>query len=115
MFVSILLSIGIVDNMLGHLNKLSELEASDLCIYIPMTIFMGVVLFSFACAIRREWMAHYRTLFCAVKEGRDPDLPDRARLAEMRRTVLTWGQEKGYVCYDRENQCWKLNEQRFDK
>ena len=41
MFVSILLSIGIVDNMLGHLNKLSELEASDLYIYIPMTIFMG--------------------------------------------------------------------------
>ena len=119
MFVSILLSIGIVDNMLSPLSEVSKVDASigasDLCIYIPMTIFMGVVLFSFACAIRREWMAHYRTLFCAVKEGRDPDLSDRARLAEMRRTILAWGQEKGYVCYDRENQCWKLNEQRFDK
>ena len=85
---------------------------SFLCVRIPMTILIGFVFFLFANAIRREWMPHYRALACALKEGRDPDLSDRVRLAEMRRAVLGWGVSSGYVRYDREWGVWRLNAQK---
>ena len=117
MFLGMLLMMGVVGNMLGRLDGTRELDVSfqgaavpNLYVHIPMTIFVGIVFFTFAWPIRREWMAHYRALTEAMKEGRDPDLSDRARLAEMRRTILSWGQEKGYVRYDREERCWKPNE-----
>ena len=85
---------------------------SFLCVRIPMTILMTFVFFLFANAIRREWMPHYRELILALKEGRDPDLSDRARMAEMRRTVLGWGVNSGYVRYDRDRGVWLLNAQK---
>ena len=39
-------------------------------------------------------MVCYRELVRALKDGRDPDLSDRARLAEMRRVVLGWARKK---------------------
>ncbi|WP_299300238.1 hypothetical protein [uncultured Fretibacterium sp.] len=56
----------------------------------------------------RKWITHYRTLSRALKEGRDPDLCDRARMEEMRRTILGWAWNSGYVRYDREKG-WRLN------
>ena len=60
----------------------------------------------------KEWRTHYRTLSRALSEGRDPDLSDRARMAEMRRTVLGWGVNSGYVRYDRDRGVWQLNAQK---
>ena len=51
---------------------------------------------------------YYRTLSRALREGRDPDLCDRARMGEMRRTILGWAWNSGYVRYDREKG-WRLN------
>ena len=51
---------------------------------------------------------HYRTLSRALSEGRDPDLCDRARMEEMRWTILGWAWNSGYVRYDREKG-WRLN------
>ena len=56
----------------------------------------------------KEWRMHYRTLSRALSEGRDPDLCDRARMEEMRRTILGWAWNSGYVRYDREKG-WRLN------
>ena len=56
----------------------------------------------------RKWITHYRTLSRALSEGRDPDLCDRARMGEMRRTILGWAWNSGYVRYDREKG-WRLN------
>ena len=83
---------------------------SDPGLYVRVAaiLFVGIVLFPFVRDIHREWMAHYRALAAALEEHRDPDLSDRARLAEMRRTVLGWAREKGYVGYDREARCWRL-------
>ena len=75
---------------------------------VAAILFVGIVLFPFVRDIHREWTAHYRALIAALEEHRDPDLSDRARLAEMRRTVLGWAREKGYVSYDREARCWRL-------
>ena len=61
-----------------------------------------------AYGVCREWMKHYRILSRALKEGRDPDLSDRARIGEMRRTILGWAWNSGYVRYDREKG-WRLN------
>ena len=77
-----------------------------------MMVLFCVVFFFFANAIRREWMPHCRELILALKEGRDPDLSDRARMAEMRRTVLGWGVNSGYVRYDRDRGVWQLNAQK---
>ena len=71
-------------------------------------LFTGTVFLPFAWSIRREWMVCYRELVCALRDGRDPDLSDRARLAEMRRTILGWAWNSGYVRYDREKG-WRLN------
>lgn len=83
---------------------------SDLGLYarVAAILFVGIVLFPFVRDIHREWMAHYRALAAALEEHRDPDLSDRARLAEMRRTVLGWARENGCVSYDREARCWRL-------
>ncbi len=77
-----------------------------------MMVLFCVVFFFFANAIRREWMPHCRELILALKEGQDPDLSDRARMAEMRRTVLGWGVNSGYVRYDRDRGVWQLNAQK---
>jgi len=53
-------------------------------------------------------MVRYRERVRALKDGRDPDLSDRARLAEMRRVVLGWALEKSLVHYDRASGAWKL-------
>jgi hypothetical protein len=74
-----------------------------------MMLFTGTVFLPFACSIRREWMVRYRELIRALKDGRDPDLSDRARLAEMRLAVLGWAQEKGLVHYDWESGAWELS------
>ena len=79
-----------------------------LWVRIPIVLFICAVFLPFACSIRREWMARYRELVRALKDGRDPDLSDRARLAEMRRVVLGWAQEKSLVHYDRASGVWKL-------
>ncbi|RRD64005.1 hypothetical protein [Fretibacterium sp. OH1220_COT-178] len=53
----------------------------------------------------RVWISHYRVLAAALKGGRDADLADRVRMEEMRRTVLGWAWNSGYVRYaDR----WRL-------
>jgi len=59
-----------------------------------------------------EGTPHSGELILALKEGRDPDLSDRARMAEMRRTVLGWGVNSGYVRYDRDRGVWQLNAQK---
>ena len=61
-----------------------------------------------AYGVCKEWITHYRTLSRALSERRDPDLCDRARMAEMRRTILGWAWNSGYVRYDREKG-WRLN------
>ena len=80
----------------------------DLCIRSITLFFVCAVFLPFAWSIRREWMARYRELVRALKDGRDPDLSDRARLAEMRRVVLGWALEKSLVHYDRASGAWKL-------
>lgn len=79
-----------------------------LCIRSITLFFVCAVFLPFAWAIRREWMARYRELVRALKECRDPDLADRARLAEMRRAVLGWAREKSLVHYDRNAGAWRL-------
>ena len=79
-----------------------------LWVRIPIALFICTVFLPFAWSLRREWMARYRELVCALKDGRNPDLSDRVRLAEMRRTILGWAQEKGLVYYDWESGAWKL-------
>ena len=74
-----------------------------------MMLFTGTVFLPFAWSIRREWMVCYRELVCALRDGRDPDLSDRARLAEMRLAVLGWAQKKGLVHYDWESGVWELS------
>ena len=80
----------------------------NLCIRSITLFFVCAVFLPFAWTIRREWMARYRELVCALRDGRDPDLSDRARLAEMRRVVLGWAREKSLVHYDRASGVWKL-------
>lgn len=79
-----------------------------LWVRIPIALFICTVFLPFAWSLRREWMARYRDLVRALREGRDPDLSDRARLAEMRLAVLGWAQEKSLVHYDRNADSWKL-------
>ena len=79
-----------------------------LWVRIPIVFFICAVFLPFACSIRREWMVRYRELIRALKDGRDPDLSDRARLAEMRLAVLGWAREKSLVHYDRNAGGWKL-------
>nr|WP_314716264.1 hypothetical protein [uncultured Fretibacterium sp.] len=81
---------------------------ATLFVRIFMALFVCFVFFPFAWSIRREWMARYRDLVRALREGRDPDLSDRAQLAEMRLAVLGWAQEKSLVHYDRNAGSWKL-------
>ena len=78
-----------------------------LWVRIPIALFICTVFLPFAWSLRREWMARYRDLVRALREGRDPDLSDRARLAEMRRVVLGWALEKSLVHYDRASGVWK--------
>ena len=47
----------------------------------------------------RVWISHYRILAEALKGGRDADLADRVRMEEMRRAVLDWAWNSGYVRY----------------
>ena len=56
-----------------------------------------------------EWIRHYRILTTALKEGSDPDLSDRVRMGEMRRTILGWAWNNGYLGYDRNNGGWELH------
>ena len=79
-----------------------------LWVRIPIALFICTVFLPFAWSLRREWMARYWELVRALKDGRNPDLSDRVRLAEMRRTILGWAQEKGLVYYDWESGAWKL-------
>lgn len=81
----------------------------NLYAWIPMIFLLVVVMLLFIRDVYREWMGHYRTLACALKEGRDPDLSDRARLAEMRRAILVWGRNNGYVRFNRELGIWELH------
>ena len=81
----------------------------NLYAWIPMIFLLVVVMLLFIRDVYREWMGHYRTLARALKEGRDPDLSDRARLAEMRRAILVWGRNNGYVRFNRELGIWELD------
>ena len=74
---------------------------SYLAVMVPFFLY-------FFCFPGRKWITHYRTLSRALKEGIDPDLSDRARMEEMRRTILGWAWNSGYVRYDREKG-WRLN------
>ena len=76
--------------------------------FVSYLAVMGPFFLYFFCFPGKEWRTHYRTLSRALSEGRDPDLCDRARMEEMRRTVLGWAWNSGYVRYDREKG-WRLN------
>ena len=81
----------------------------DVLTLFTLASFAAVIIpFIYLCFIFRKWITHYRTLSRALREGRDPDLSDRARMAEMRRTVLGWAWNSGYVRHDREKG-WRLN------
>lgn len=81
---------------------------SDLILF--SAIFFAVMIFPLIYLYNtgKEWRTHYRTLSRALSEGRAPDLCDRARMEEMRRTILGWAWNSGYVRYDREKG-WRLN------
>ena len=55
----------------------------------------------------REWVKCYRALNCALERGDDLDLFDRIRMEEMRRTILGWAWNSGYVRYDRDRGVWQ--------
>ncbi|RRD64006.1 hypothetical protein [Fretibacterium sp. OH1220_COT-178] len=76
--------------------------------FVSCLAVMGPFFLYCFCFPGREWRKHYRTLSRALKEGRDPDLSDRARMEELRRTILGWAWNSGYVRYDREVG-WRLN------
>ena len=76
--------------------------------FVSYLAVMGPFFLYFFCFPGRKWRTHYRTLSRALSEGRDPDLCDRARMEEMRRTILGWAWNSGYVRYDREKG-WRLN------
>ena len=76
--------------------------------FVSYLAVMGPFFLYFFCFPGKEWRTHYRTLSRALSEGRDPDLCDRARMEEMRRTILGWAWNSGYVRYDCEKG-WRLN------
>lgn len=76
--------------------------------FVSYLAVMGPFFLYFFCFPGKKWRMHYRTLSRALEEGRDPDLSDRARIGEMRRTILGWAWNSGYVRYDREKG-WRLN------
>ncbi|MDO4787230.1 MAG: hypothetical protein Q4A13_09835 [Fretibacterium sp.] len=76
--------------------------------FVSCLAVMGPFFLYCFCFPGREWRKHYRTLSRALEEGRDPDLSDRARMGELRRTILGWAWNSGYVRYDREAG-WRLN------
>ena len=76
--------------------------------FVSYLAVMGPFFLYFFCFPGKEWITHYRTLSRALREGRDPDLCDRARMEEMRRTILGWAWNSGYVRYDPEKG-WRLN------
>ena len=81
----------------------------DVLTLFTLASFAAVIIpFIYLCFIFRKWITHYRTLSRALREGRDPDLCDRARMEEIRRTILGWAWNSGYVRYDREKG-WRLN------
>ena len=81
----------------------------DVLTLFTLASFAAVIIpFIYLCFIFRKWITHYRTLSRALSEGWDPDLCDRARMEEMRRTILGWAWNSGYVRYDREKG-WRLN------
>ena len=83
--------------------------AWDVLTLFTLTSFVAVILpLIYLYSIHREWLGHYRALTRALREGLDPDLCDRARMEEMRRTILGWAWNSGYVRYDREAG-WRLN------
>ena len=76
--------------------------------FVSYLAVMGPFFLYCFCFPGRKWRTHYRTLSRALSEGRDPDLCDRARMEEMRRTILGWAWNSSYVRYDREKG-WRLN------
>ena len=66
-------------------------EWSDLTLFIVILFAVMVPFFLYFFYFPgKEWRTHYRTLSRALSEGRDPDLCDRARMVEMRQTILGW-------------------------
>lgn len=75
---------------------------------IVLVVLLGIPLLMLSLEIYGEWMPQCRALSRALREGLDPDLSDRARMGELRRTILGWAWNSGYVRYDREAG-WRLN------
>jgi len=71
-------------------------------------ILLGIPHLMLSLDVYSEWMPRCRALSRALREGRDPDLCDRARMGKMRRTILGWAWNSGYVRYDCEKG-WRLN------
>ena len=65
-------------------------DGIDLVVHTSAWLVVMLLPCFLAYGVCREWMKHYRILSRALKEGRDPDLCDRARMGEMRRTILGW-------------------------
>ncbi len=78
--------------------------------YVFMVVFilLGIPHLMLSLDVYSQWMPQCRALSRALREGWDPDLCDRARMGEMRRTILGWAWNSGYVRYDREKG-WRLN------
>ena len=103
--------------MVNFMNDIRHRSVQDslgpfLYVLILIFIILGVPIFMLSCDVYGKWIKCYRALNCALKQGDDPDLSDRARMAEMRRTVLGWGVNSGYVRYDRDRGVWQLNAQK---
>ena len=77
-------------------------------VFIVVFILLGIPHLMLSLDVYSEWMPQCQALSRALREGRDPDLSDRARMEEMRRTILGWAWNSGYVRYDREKG-WRLN------
>ena len=101
-------------NFMNDIKHRSVQDSLGPFLYVLIVVFiiLGVPIFMLSCDVYGKWIKCYRALNCALEQGDDPDLSDRARMAEMRRTVLGWGVNSGYVRYDRDRGVWQLNAQK---
>ena len=105
--VSIIISVlfwgWLAADFLGSVDESSRLihKPADFLFCVPTYLLLAFALFLMSRNTYREWMERYRTLTHALEAGRDPDLADRTRMTEMRRAILGWAWNSGYVRYDR--------------
>ena len=116
--VSIIISVlfwgWLAADFLGSVDESSRLihKPADFLFCVPTYLLLAFALFLMSRNTYREWMERYRTLTHALEAGRDPDLADRTRMTEMRRAILGWAWNSGYVRYDRKGCGWNLSSPR---